>query len=322
MKAMTQTAYGPPEEVISLQDVETPQVGDHEVLIGTRAAGVNWADWSLTTGVPYMVRLVSGPSKPRDAVRGTDVAGTIEAVGADVSRFLPGDDVFGWCKGSFAEQVVTGENDLEPKPTNLTFEQAGAVPMAGFVALQTMRDVGKVKPGQKVLVNGASGGIGTFAVQIAKAFGAEVTGVCSTPNLDLVRSIGADHVIDYTEEDFLERGERYDLILDIADNRSLSERRRALTPDGTLVPNSGEGGRWTGSLGRVVGARLLSPFVRQNLHPFLSLPKHEDLVELRELIEDGKVTPVVGRTYSLDETPEAIADVGRRHVRGKSVITV
>jgi NADPH:quinone reductase-like Zn-dependent oxidoreductase len=322
MKAIVHDEYGPPEDVLELRDIADPVRKDDEVLLRVHAAGVNWADWATTRGQPHVMRMVYGLRAPRNRVRGMDVAGTVEAVGINVKRLRPGDEVFGWCTGAFAELVRTKEGTLVPKPPGLTFEQAAAVPTAGFCALQALRDVAKVRPGQHVLVNGASGGIGTFAVQIAKVLGAEVTGVCSTRNLDLVRSLGADHVIDYAREDFTRSGQRYDLILDIADDRSLSERRRVLTPTGTLIPNSGVGGRWIGSVGRIVKARLLSPFVRHRLRPFLSLPRHKDLVTLAELIEAGDVAPVIDRTYALIETPEAVGYVGRGHARGKVVVTV
>lgn len=320
MKAIVQDRYGSPN-VLDLRDVGEPAPGKHEVLLRVHAAGVNWADWAIVRGVPYVLRLGYGLRGPR-GIRGTDVAGTVEAVGEGVERLRPGEVVFGQGKGAFAELACAQEDHLVAKPAELSFEQAAAVPMAGLCALQALRDVGKVQRGQKVLVNGASGGIGTFAVQIAKALGAEVTGVCSTANLELVRSIGADHAIDYTREDFTERGEMYDLILDIADNRSLSARRHVLTPGGTLIPNSGSGGRWFGSLGRILKARLMSPFVSQRLRPFLSLPKQEDLVALKELIGSGAVAPVVGRTYSLSDAAEAIRFVGEGHARGKVVVTV
>lgn len=323
MKAMVQKEYGPPE-LLQLEEVDKPVPDEDEVLIAVRAAGVNWADYSVTIGVPYMVRLGFGlgAPKPGKRIRGTDVAGVVEEAGSDVHRLKVGDEVFGWCKGSFAEYVCAPESDLVLKPSGFSFEEGAAVPMAGMVALQAVRDVGKVQPGQKVLVNGASGGIGMFTVQVARARGAEVTGVCSTENVEFVRSIGADHVIDYTETDFTEDDERYDFILDIADNKSLADRRRVLEPRGTLVPNSGEGGRLTGSLGRIISARLLSLFVSQKLHPFLSLPKREDLVELREMIEAGDVVSAVGRTYPLIEAADAVSYVGQRHGRGKTVVTV
>ena len=275
------------------------------------------------SGLPYIARPVYGLRKPKDAVRGTDVAGIVEAVGTSVTRFKPGDEVFGSANGSYADYAAASEDALALKPANLSFEQAAAAPMAGLVALQALRDHGGVRVGQKVLINGASGGIGTFAVQIAKSLGAEVTGVCSTRNVDMVRSIGADHVIDYTQEDFTQSGQRYDFILDNVANHSLSDLRRALTPTGTLVPNGGGfDNRWFAGGGRVISATVLSRFVSQTLRPFLVSPNFEDLVVLQELIEAGKVTPVIDRTYSLSETPMAIGHVGEGHARGKVAITV
>lgn len=322
MKAMAHTEYGPPAQVLRPVEVERPSPGRGEVLVRVRAAGVNWADWSLVRGVPLMVRLGYGLRRPRRGVRGTDVAGVVEEVGPAVERLAPGDEVLGWCDGAFAEYVCVPEDHLVVTPERIGAEEAAAVPMAGMVALQAMRDVAGVTAGQRVLVNGASGGIGTFAVQVAKALGAEVTGVCSTGNVDLVRSCGADRVIDYTRVDFTQEDHRYDCILDIADNRSLAARRRVLAAHGTLIPNSGEGGRVAGSLGRIVGARLLSVVTRQSLHPFLSLPKRSDLEALVALVEAGSVTPVVGRTYPLADTAAALEHVGRRHSRGKTVVTV
>lgn len=321
MRAMIHERYGSPE-VVRLREVERPVPKGDEVLIRVRAAGVNWADWSITRGVPYMVRLGYGLRRPRHGVRGTDVSGVVEEVGSGVGGLEAGAEVFGWGKGTFAEYVCVPEENLVPKPAAISFEQAAAVPMAGMVALQALRDVGNVQPGQEVLVVGASGGIGTFTVQIAKAMGAIVTGVCSTDNVELVRSLGADHVIDYTKEDFTEGEQRYDFILDIADKHSISARRRVLAPKGTLVPNSGEGGRLGGSLRRILAARLMSPFVSQRLRPFLSLPKREDLVSLEAMIEAGEVNPVVGRTFPLAEAADALRYVGQRHARGKTVVVV
>jgi NADPH:quinone reductase-like Zn-dependent oxidoreductase len=323
MKAIVQDTYGAPE-VLELRDIDTPAVGDDEVLVRVRAAAVNPADWAIMGGLPYIARPVyGGLRKPKNRVRGTDVAGEVEAVGTSVTRFRPGDAVFGWCNGAFAEYASVSADALEPMPANLTFEQAAAAPLAGFVALQALRDKGKVRAGQKILVNGASGGIGTFAVQLAKSFGADVTGVCSTRNVDLVRSIGADHVIDYTREDFTQTGQRYDFILDNVGNHSLSDLRRALTAAGTLVPNSGGfDNRWLASLGRVVSALVVSPFVSQTLRPFVMSPKHADLVVLKDLMEAGKVTPVIDRTYPLSEVSQALGYVGGGHARGKVVITV
>jgi len=322
MKAMVQDKYGS-AEVLELRDIEKPTIGDHDVLVRVRAAGVNLADWAVMSGLPYIARPVYGLRKPKNGVRGTDVAGLVEAVGASVTRFKPGDEVFGWCNGSFADYASASEDTLALKPTNLTYEQASSVPMAGLVALQAVRDHGKVQAGQKVLINGASGGIGTFAVQIAKSLGAEVTGVCGTRNVELVRSIGADHVIDYTLEDFTQTGERYDFILDNVSNHSLSDLRRALTPTGMLIPNGGNfGNRWFASAGRLLRAAVLFRFGSQTLGRFLVAPKHEDLVALKELIEAAKVTPVIDRAYPLSEIAQAMGHVGEGHTRGKVAITV
>jgi NADPH:quinone reductase-like Zn-dependent oxidoreductase len=328
MKAMVQDRYGS-VEVLELRDIEMPAIGDQEVLVRVRAAGVNPADWAVMRGLPYIARPVYGLRKPKNGVRGTDVAGVVEAVGAGVTRFHAGDEVFGWSTGSFADYASASEDKLALKPANLSFEEAATVPMAGLVALQAVRHHGKVRAGQTVLINGASGGIGTFAVQIAKALGAEVTGVCSTWNLDLVRSIGADNVIDYIREDFTRSGRRYDFILDNVGTHSLSELRRALTPIGTLVPNAGNfENHWFAGGGRVIGANVLSRFVSQTLRPFLVSPNQEDLVALKELIEAGKVRPVIDRTYTLSDLREAIARVaggtapGTGHARGKIAISV
>jgi NADPH:quinone reductase-like Zn-dependent oxidoreductase len=322
MKAMVQDRYGS-GEVLELRDIDKPEVGDDEVLVRVRAAGVNPADWAVMTGLPYIARPVYGMRKPKNAVRGTDVAGQVEAVGASVTRFGPGDEVFGWCIGAYAEYASVSQDALALKPANLTFEQAASVPMAGLVALQALRDHGNVQAGQTVLINGASGGIGTFAVQVAKSLGAQVTGVCSTRNVDMVRSIGAAHVIDYTVEDFTRSTLRYDFILDNVGNHSLSDLRRALTSTGALVPNGGGfDNHWFASGGRVISAHVLKRFVDPRLRPFLVSPKLEDLVVLKELIESGKITPVIDRTYPLSETPQAIGHVGEGHAQGKVAITV
>ena len=323
MKAIAQDEYGAPEDVLELREMEMPTVGDDEVLVRVQAAGVHIGDWLVTSGLPYLIRLMGyGLRKPKQKVPGMEIAGHVEAIGMNVTEFEPGDEVFGFCTGGFAEHVSVSRDALVRKPANVTFEQASAVPISAFTALQAVRDQAEVQPGQKVLVIGASGGVGTFAVQIAKAYGAEVTGVCSARNVDLVRSIGADHVIDYTREDINHSGQRYDVILDMAGNRSLSDLRRALTPEGTLVIVGGSGGRWLMGFGRTLRAVVLSPFVSQRLRQFMSATTKEDLVVLGNLIEDGKVTPVIDRTFPLRETPEAIAHVGRRHTRGKTVITV
>jgi NADPH:quinone reductase-like Zn-dependent oxidoreductase len=324
MKAIVQDRYGPPD-VLELREVDKPVVADHEVLIRVHAAAVNARDWHVMRGDPYMARLVLGFGRPKAKIRGTDFAGRVEAVGKDVKRFRPGDEVFGEADGAFAEYVCAPDDVVEPKPANLTFEQAAVVPMAGNTALMGLRDLGGVQPGQKVLVNGASGGVGTFAVQIAKSFGAEVTGVCSTRNVDLVRSLGADHVIDYTREDFTGNGQRYDVVLDLVGNRSLTECRRALTPAGTLVLSGGGvsgGGSLVGPMGLILRGQALSRFVRHRLLVLTATPSKENLAALRELAESGKITPVIDRTYPLSEVPEAIRYLEVEHARAKVVITV
>ncbi len=322
MKAIVQDEYGS-ADILELRDIDKPEIKDDEVLIRVHAAGVNIADWAIMNGLPYVARPVYGLRKPKIPVRGSDVAGTVEAVGTGVTRFQPGDAVFGEGVGSFAEYATASEEKLAPKPANLSFEQAGAVPMAGLVAHQALRDHGAVRAGQKVLINGASGGIGTFAVQIAKALGAEVTGVCSTRNVDMVRSLGADHVIDYSHENFTQMDQRYDFILDNVANHSMSELRRALTPTGTLVPNGGGfDNLWFASGGRVINAQVKKRFVSHKLRPFLVSMKFEDLAPLKELIEDGVVTPVIDRTYPLSDASQAMRHVGEGHTRGKVVITV
>jgi NADPH:quinone reductase-like Zn-dependent oxidoreductase len=274
------------------------------------------------TGTPYAIRLVSGLRAPKQRVLGQDVAGHVEALGGGVTMFRPGDEVFGVCAGAFAEYATAEPDKLAPKPTNLGFEEAATVPTTGCTALQGLRDVGEVQAQQRVLVIGAAGGVGSFAVQIAKAFGAHVTGVCSTSKVDLVRSIGADDVIDYTRADLADGTRRYDVIFDTAGNRPASQLRRALEPKGTLVLAGGEGGgKWIG-MGRVMRAKAMSPFVAQKMTNFLGRPKAEDLVALKDLIEDGKVAPVIGARYPLSDVRGAIRELGRGHGRGKVVITV
>jgi NADPH:quinone reductase-like Zn-dependent oxidoreductase len=322
MKAIVQDNYGS-ADVLRLDDIDIPVVGDGDALVRVLAASVFIGDWHIMTGLPYVFRLVAGLRAPKIRVRGQDVAGRVEAVGKDVTRFRPGDELFGTCDGAFAQFATARVNKVAPKPANLTFEQAATVPTTGSTALQALRDVGRVQPGQRVLIIGAAGGVGSFAVQIAKAFGAYVTGVCSTTQVELVRSIGADDIIDYTRDDFAETGQRHDLILDIAGARSISHLRRALAPRGTLVIVGGEGGgRWFGGIDRQLRALMLSPFVTQKLGMFVSNPKGEDLVVLKELIEAGKVTPVIGQTYPLSEVPEAFRRLEKGHARGKVVITV
>jgi NADPH:quinone reductase-like Zn-dependent oxidoreductase len=324
MKAVVQDTYGA-ADVLELRDIDKPVPEDNEVLVRVHAAGVDPGVWHLMTGQPYLVRVMGyGLRTPKVPVRGRDVAGRVEAVGTNVTRFRPGDEVFGIGEGSFAEYVCARADKLAPKPANLSFEQAAAVPISGLTALQAVRDTGKVQSGQRVLVIGAGGGVGSFAVQLAKAFGAEVTGVCSTTKVDLVRSIGADEVIDYTRHDFADGARRWDLIVDTAGRRSLSQLRRALTRRGTLVIVGGEGGgRWLGGFDRqILRAPVVAALVRQRLRPLVSKERSEDLVVLKELIEAGKVTPVIDRTYPLSEAPEAIRQLGKGHARGKIVITV
>jgi NADPH:quinone reductase-like Zn-dependent oxidoreductase len=323
MKAMMQDRYGP-AEVLELRDVEDPAVGDDDVLVRVHAAGCGPDVWHLMTGQPYLVRPVVGSRKPKVPVRGRDVAGRIEAVGANVTGFRPGDEVMGIVEGSFAELAIARPDKLVRKPAGLSFEAAAAVPISGLTALQAIRDKGEVRPAQRVLVIGAAGGVGTLTVQIAKAFGAEVTAVCSTSKLDLVRSIGADEVIDYTSEDFADGTRRWDLIVDTAGRRPLSVLRHALTPRGTLVIVGGDGGGpWTGGFFRqILRAPLLSLVTRQRLRPLTSKERREDLQVLAEMIEAGTVTPVVGRTYPLADAPQAVRELERGHARGKLVVIV
>ncbi|MEJ2289409.1 MAG: NAD(P)-dependent alcohol dehydrogenase [Deinococcales bacterium] len=287
MTAVVQHVYGT-TDTLAVEQVEVPSLEPREVLLRVRAAAVNPADRAILQGLPYVLRLVYGIPRPRTGIRGSDVAGVVEAVGVAVTQFGAGDEVFGWCQGAFAEYAATTETSLAAKPAALSFEQAAAVPMAGITALQALRDQAGLEAGQRVLVNGASGGVGTFAVQVAKAMGAEVTGVCSTRNVELVRTIGADHVIDYT----------------------------------LLIPNSMAGNRWFGSIGRVLTALVTSPFVRQNLRPFFSIPKKTDLLVLVDLLEAGRITPVIDSTHPLGDAPAAIAHLGGGHARGKIVLTV
>jgi NADPH:quinone reductase-like Zn-dependent oxidoreductase len=323
MKAVVQDAYGS-ADVLELRDVDTPEVGDDEVLVRVHAAGVDRGVWHLMTGLPYLVRVAGvGVRRPKDKVRGREVAGTVEAVGKDVTRFRPGDEVMGTCDGSFAEYAAASERRLAPKPANLTFEQAAAVPISGSTALQAVRDQGRIEDGDTVLILGASGGVGTFAVQLAKAFGGEVTGVCSTAKVDLVRSLGADHVVDYDRDDPTDGRQRYDLVLDIGGNRPVSRLRRALSARGTLVIVGGEGGgRWLGGMQRQARALVTSPFVRQRLRVFVAREHYEELLVLTELVNTGRLTPVVDRTYPLSEAPEAIRYLEAGHARGKVVISV
>ena len=321
MKAVVRTRFGGPD-VLELQEVEKPVLKDDQVLVRVRAASLNLGDWHSTRGRPYIIRLMGlRQRKPSDRILGWDLAGRVEAVGTNVKEFRPGDEVFGSSIHTLAEFVAVRDVGLVRKPSNLTFEQAAAVPVAAYTALQGLRDVGGLQPGQEVLINGASGGVGTFAVQIAKVLGANVTGVCSTKNLDLVRSIGADHVIDYTREDFTKTGRRYDLILDVAGNHSLSAYKRALKPRGTIV-QAGQTGRKEHSILPLFKNRLLAPFVRYHLRTFIAKRKKEDLNTLKGYLETGKVRPVIDRTYPLREVPEAMRYLGTLHARGKVVIMV
>ncbi len=328
MKAIVQDRYGS-VDVLQLREVDRPVAADNEVLVRVHAAAVNAREWHVMRGDPYIARLMApaelGLAAPKIKVRGTDFAGRVEAIGRGVTRFRRGDEVFGEIHGAFAEYVCVPDDLLELKPVNLTFEQAAAMPLAANTALMGLRDAARVQPGQHVLINGASGGVGTFAVQIAKSLGADVTGVCSTRNVDLVRSIGADHVIDYTRDDFTRNGRRYDVVFDLVGNRSLSDCRRALTPTGTLILSGGgvsKGGSLIGPLALIIRALVLSRFVRQRLIALTATPSRENLATLRELAESGRITPVIDRTYPLSEAPEAIRYLEQEHARGKVVIIV
>jgi NADPH:quinone reductase-like Zn-dependent oxidoreductase len=322
MQAIVQDRYGS-ADVLQLKDIDQPAVATGEVVIRVRAAGVHQGDWHYMTGLPYVARLGLGLRRPKVSVRGMEVAGVVESVGDGVHTLRPGEEVFGWCNGSFAEFAHGPAANFLPKPARLTFEQAAAVPISGMTALQGLRDSGRIQAGQAVAVVGAAGGVGSFAVQIAKAYGARVTGVCSTAKVDLVRSIGADDVIDYTREDFTRNGKRYDLILDTAGRRPVGALRRALLPRGTLVIVGGEGGDcWLGGLQRQIGAALLSPFVSHQLRMLVSPERAADLAVLKDLIDAGKVTPVIDRTYRLKETADALRHLATGHAAGKTVIAV
>ena len=323
MKAIVYHCYGAPE-VLKLEDIAKPAPADDRMLVKVHAASVNPLDWHFMRGTPYFMRTMSGIGAPKSIHMGVDFAGTVESVGKNVQRFKPGDEVFGGRDGAFGEYVSVRENgSVALKPTNLTFEQAAAVPIAGITALQALRDKGKIQPGQHVLINGASGGVGTFAVQIAKALGAVVTGVCSTRNLEMVRSIGADHVIDYTREDFTEGAQRYDLIVDTVGTHSLSEYRRVLKPDGALVMvGAVDKGLWLGPMSGVLEAMVASHFVTQKFAFMLAELDQGDLTLLGNLMQTGKVTPVIDRRYPLRDLPEAMGYLEQGHARGKVVITL
>ena len=323
MKAIVIDRYGTPD-VLRLEEVATPVPGDGEVLVRVRASSVNPYDWHFLTGRPKLFRPAFGLLKPKYRILGADLAGQVEAVGPGVTHFVSGDEVYGQAAaGTYAEYATMAETELAPKPSNLTFEQAAAVPLAGFTALQAIRDQGKVQPGQKVLINGASGGVGTLAVQIAKSYGAEVTGVCSTTNVDMVRSIGADRVIDYTRDDFTSDSRRYDLLLDNVGNRSLAEYRRVLEPKGLYLASYGRPeNTWLGPVWLLARMALLSPFVGQKLTTFTAQPRAEDLHTLKGLIEAGSLRPVIDRTYPLPKVPDAFRYIEQWHARGKVVITM
>jgi len=322
MKAVVYRCYGS-ADVLDLEDIEKPAPADDEVLVKVHAAAVNPLDWHYMRGSPYFMRLGTGLGAPKDTSMGVDFAGTVEAVGGNVTRFKPGDEVFGGRSGAFAEYVAVREDRaLAIKPPNMTFEQAASVPIAAITALQAIRDKGNLQPGQKVLINGASGGVGTFAVQIAKSFGAEVTGVCSTRNVEMVRSIGADHIFDYTKEDYTESGEQYDLIIDMVGNHSLSANRRVLTPEGSFVIVGGAKGNWLGPLMSPLKALMFSPFVGQEFVMILAEMRQDDLAILGDLMLAGEVTPVIDRRYQLSEVAEAIRYSEDGHASGKIIVIV
>jgi NADPH:quinone reductase-like Zn-dependent oxidoreductase len=322
MKAAVYASYGPPD-VVQITEVEKPVPKDNEVSIKVRAASVNPLDWHLMRGMPYLVRIMAGLRKPKDTRLGVDVAGQVESVGRNVTQFTPGDEVFGSCRGALAEYACTSESALVIKPNNVTFEQAAAAPLAAFTALQGLRDKGQIQSGQTVLINGATGGVGTFAVQIAKWFGADVTGVCSTRNVEIVGLIGADRVVDYTQQDFTKGTQRYDLILDCVGSQSLSACRRVLKPKGTYVAVGGPTGRWMiGFLARLTTALVLSRFVSQKLLMVPARRSKEDLIIMHDLMKAGNVTPVIDKRYRLSEVSEALRYLEQGHARGKVVITV
>jgi NADPH:quinone reductase-like Zn-dependent oxidoreductase len=316
MQAIVQNDYGTPD-VLRLKEVDKPAANEDQVLVRVFAASINAGDIFSIKGSPWLARFTVGFPKPKDYILGWDMAGEVEAVGDQVTQFKPGDEVYGSSGHSLAEYAIASEKTLANKPENLTFEQAAAVPTAALTAVQGLRDAGKVQPGQKVLINGASGGVGTFAVQIAKSLGAEVSGVCSTRNVELVRSLGADHIFDYTEQDFTKSGQKYDLILDNVASHSFTELRRVLAPGGRIIPNSGHGG-----MTYVFKAFLLSPFTHQVDSPLFTSQGSEDLVFLKQLIEEGKVAPVIDQTYPLSETRQAFHYLEEKHAQGKVVITM
>lgn len=322
MKAVIQRGYGFPDDVLELVEVDEPAVGRGEVLVRVRASSVAGDDWHLLQGWPYVARFATGLRGPRNVVPGRDLAGRVAAVGSGVTRLEPGDEVFGWCSGGFAEYACVPEAALERRPANISLEEAAVVPVCAFTALQGLRDKGGIRSGTSVLIVGASGGVGTFAVQIAKSFDAEVTGVCSAANASLVYSLGADRVIDYMSEDFAADGRRYDLILDMVGSRSLGALRRALTSAGTLVMVGGSGGRWLKGTHRFLAGPVLAVFSRQRLRPLVHTARRDDLMTVKHLIEAGAVTPVIGARYTLDRIGEAIAHFAHGHARGKVLIAI
>ena len=323
MKAMVHERYGSFDE-LALSEIKKPVPGDHEVLVRVQAAGLHIGDWHVLTGLPYMLRVVGfGLMRPNIRVRGIDVAGTVEAVGKNVSEFRLGDAVFGTCDGAFAEYACAPEKNLALKPANLSFQQAAAVPTSAFAALQALRNRGEIRPGHSVLIVGASGGVGVFAVQIAKSFGAHVTGVCSTAKVEMVRSLGADVVVDYTNGDFTRSTQRYDIVLDTGGNRALRDLRRLLSPGGTLVLIGGEGGNCVlGGTSKWIHALVIAPFVGQKLRPLSTAPNKKDLLLVKDLIESGKIMPVIDRTFALKDVPDAFRHLEHGNVCGKIVITV
>jgi NADPH:quinone reductase-like Zn-dependent oxidoreductase len=321
MKAVTYCDYGSPD-VLTLEDIEKPVPGDDQVLVKVRAAALNPYDMHFMRGTPYFMRMGAGLRKPKVTRLGVDFSGVVQAVGRNVTRFQPGDEVFGGRQGALAEYVVAREQSLAKKPANISFEQAGGVQIAGLTALQALRDSGKVQPGQKVLINGASGGVGTFAVQIAKWLGAHVTGVSSTRNVELVKSLGADEAIDYTKKNYSEGEQRYDVIVDMVGNHPLAANRRVLTPNGRYVMVGGQKGNWIKPMDRVLAALVLSKFVDQHMGMMMAKMNRDDLALLADLMQQGRVTPVVDRQYTLAQAPDAMRYLEEGHARGKVVITV
>jgi NADPH:quinone reductase-like Zn-dependent oxidoreductase len=321
MKAIRYDKYGS-YDLLSLREIDKPAPKDGEVLVRVRAASLHVGDCFSVKGSPFMVRAVTGITKPKTGIPGWDVAGEVETVGAGVTQFKPGDEVFGGAQGTCAEYVCVKEKELAPKPTNLTFEEAASLVTSGIAALKAVRDVARVQAGQKVLINGASGGVGHFEVQMAKSYGAEVTGVCSGRNAEMVRSLGADHVVDYTQEDFTRGEQRYDVIFDNIENRSLADVRRVLSQRGTLVLNSGRGAAGLAMVAKMVTPLLLSPFSKQSLKRYMAPPNQADLIAMKEMAEAGTLRPVMDRTYPLEETAAALAYIDEGHVPGKVAVTV